>query len=97
MIRVAIIGASGYTGAESIKILLQHNEAELTYLTALPEECGAVEDVFPQFKGRCALQIEPLDFDKLSDLLMSLYVVCLISLYGIRAETFRRRAESNRL
>ncbi len=68
MIRVAIIGASGYTGAESIRILLRHNEAELTYLTALPEECGAVEDAFPQFKGRCALQIEPLDLDKLADL-----------------------------
>jgi len=68
MIQVAIIGASGYTGAESIKILLQHSQAELTYLTALPEECGAVEDVFPQFKGRCALQIEPLDLDKLSGL-----------------------------
>ncbi len=68
MIRVAIIGASGYTGAESIQILLQHSEAELTYLTALPEECGAVEDAFPQFKGRCPLQIEPLDLDKLSEL-----------------------------
>jgi len=68
MIRVAIIGASGYTGSESIRILLQHSGAELTYLTALPEECGAVEDVFPQFKGRCALPIEPLDIDKLSDL-----------------------------
>ena len=68
MIQVAIIGASGYTGSESIRILLRHNEAKLTYLTALPEECGAVEDVFPQFKGRCALQIEPLDIDKLSDL-----------------------------
>ncbi|MFB0554573.1 MAG: N-acetyl-gamma-glutamyl-phosphate reductase, partial [Phycisphaerae bacterium] len=68
MIKVAIIGASGYTGAESIRILLQHSEAELTYLTALPEECGAVQEVFPQFKGRCELQIEPLDLDKLSDL-----------------------------
>jgi N-acetyl-gamma-glutamyl-phosphate reductase len=68
MIRVAIIGASGYTGAESIRILLHHSEAELTYLTALPEECGAVEDVFPQFKGRCPMQIEPLDLDKLSEL-----------------------------
>ncbi len=66
MIRVAIIGASGYTGAESIRIILRHSEAELTYLTALPEECGAVEDVFPQFKGQCAMQIEPLDMDKLS-------------------------------
>ena len=68
MIRVAIIGASGYTGAESIRIILRHSEAELTYLTALPEECGAVEDVFPQFKGRCDMQIEPLDLDKLAGL-----------------------------
>ena len=67
MIRVAIIGASGYTGAESIKILLGHNEAELTYLTAIPAECGAVEDIFPQFRGRCDLQIEPLDLPRVSD------------------------------
>ena len=56
MVRVAIIGASGYTGAESIEIILRHNEAELVYLSALPEECGAVEEVFPRFKGRCGLQ-----------------------------------------
>ncbi len=68
MIRVAIIGASGYTGAESIKIILQHGKAKLTYLTAIPAECGAVEDVFPQFRGRCDLQIEPLDLGKLADL-----------------------------
>ncbi len=66
MVRVAIIGASGYTGAESIGIILRHAEAELTYLTALPDECGSVGDVFPQFKGRCPLDIEPLDMDKLS-------------------------------
>ena len=66
MIRVAIIGASGYTGAESIRILFRHAEAELTYLTALPEECGPAEEVFPEFRGRCDLPIEPLDLDKLS-------------------------------
>ena len=68
MIRVAIIGASGYTGAESIRIILGHNEAKLTYLTALPEECGMVENIFPEFKGRCDLQIEPLDLDILTSL-----------------------------
>jgi len=68
MIRVAIIGASGYTGAESIEIILRHNQAKLVYLSALPEECGAVDEVFPRFKGRCNLQIEPLDIDKLSGL-----------------------------
>ncbi len=68
MVRVAVIGASGYTGAESIEILLRHNQAELVYLTALPEECGIASDIFPQFKGRCNLPIEPLDLDKLTDL-----------------------------
>jgi N-acetyl-gamma-glutamyl-phosphate reductase len=68
MIKVAIIGASGYTGAESIEILLRHNQAELIYLSALPEECGLAADVFPKFKGRCNLQIEPLDLDKLAGL-----------------------------
>ena len=68
MVRIAIIGASGYTGAESIRIILRHSEARLTYLTALEAECGAVGDVFPQFKGRCSLQIEPLDFAKLAEL-----------------------------
>ncbi len=68
MVRVAIIGASGYTGAESIEIILRHPRAEVTYLTALPEECGVVSDIFGQFKGRCDLQIEPLDLGKLSEL-----------------------------
>jgi len=68
MVRVAIIGASGYTGAEAIEILLRHSKAELTYLTALPEECGRAGEVFGQFKGRCGLDIERLDLDKLADL-----------------------------
>lgn len=68
MIRVAIIGASGYTGVESIEIILRHSEAELVYLSALPEECGMVDKVFPRFRGRCELEIEPLDIDKLAGL-----------------------------
>ncbi len=66
MLRVAIIGASGFTGADSIEILLRHPQAKVTYLTALPEECGKVSDTFGQFKGRCELDIEPLDLKKLS-------------------------------
>ncbi|MBW8001272.1 MAG: N-acetyl-gamma-glutamyl-phosphate reductase [Planctomycetes bacterium] len=68
MIRVAIIGASGYTGAESIEIILRHSKAQVTYLTALPEECGQIDEMFPQFKGRCDLAVEPLDLNKLASL-----------------------------
>lgn len=66
MVRVAIIGASGYTGADSIEIIIRHPEAEVTYLTALPEECGPLIEMFGQFKGRCDLTVEPLDLDKLA-------------------------------
>jgi len=68
MIRVAIIGAGGYTGVESIEILLRHPQAKLTYLTALPEECGHVADIYGQLRGRCDMMIEPLDLDKLAKL-----------------------------
>jgi len=68
MIRVAIIGASGYTGLDAIEILLNHPEAEPTYLTALPEECGRASEVFGRLKGRCELEIEPLNFEKLAEL-----------------------------
>jgi len=68
MVKVAIIGASGYTGAESIDILLRHPNARITYLSALPQECGRVQEVFGQFKGRCDLEIEPLDIKKMARL-----------------------------
>ena len=68
MVRVAIIGASGYTGVESIEILLRHPSAKLTYLTALPEECGHIADMFGQLRGRLDMQVEPLDLDKLATL-----------------------------
>jgi N-acetyl-gamma-glutamyl-phosphate reductase len=67
MIRVAIIGASGYTGVEAIEIILRHPRAEITYLTALPDECGHVADTFAQLKGRLDMQIEPLDLAKLAN------------------------------
>lgn len=66
MIRIAIIGASGYTGVESIEIVLRHSQAEITYLTALPEECGHVADTFGQLRGRLDMMIEPLNLDILA-------------------------------
>jgi N-acetyl-gamma-glutamyl-phosphate reductase len=68
MIRVAIIGATGYTGLESIEIISRHPQAEITYLTALPEECGHAEKIFGRLKGKCDMQIEPLDLNKLGAL-----------------------------
>ncbi|MBN1765512.1 MAG: N-acetyl-gamma-glutamyl-phosphate reductase [Sedimentisphaerales bacterium] len=67
MIKVAIIGATGYTARESIEILLRHSLAEITYLTALPDECAPVTDIFPSLRGRIDLPMEPLDMDILTN------------------------------
>jgi len=64
VVRVGIIGATGYTGEEAIKILLRHRFAELTALTALPEECGRITDVFPALAARIDMPVEPLELDK---------------------------------
>ena len=48
MIRVAVIGATGYTALELIKILLRHPEVEITTLTSRSEGSPHVASVHPQ-------------------------------------------------
>lgn len=52
MIRVGIIGASGYAGAELIRYLLSHPEAEITYLASNTFEGKPISEAFPSFLGQ---------------------------------------------
>ena len=67
MIKVALIGATGYTGAESIEILLRHPQAQLTYLGTIRDKGVNIADIFSRFTGRCEMQIEPLDVQKVKE------------------------------
>jgi N-acetyl-gamma-glutamyl-phosphate reductase len=60
MIRVAIIGATGYTALELIKILLRHPEVEITALTSRSEGNPHVASVHPQLAGRIDLKMADL-------------------------------------
>ena len=60
MIRVAIIGATGYTALELIKILLRHPEVEITTLTSRSEGSPHVASVHPQLAGRIDLPMADL-------------------------------------
>ncbi len=60
MIRVAIIGATGYTALELIKILLRHPEVEITALTSRNEDNPHVASVHPQLAGRIDQQMVDL-------------------------------------
>jgi N-acetyl-gamma-glutamyl-phosphate reductase len=61
MTRVGIIGASGYAAGDLMRLLLGHGEAEIVSLADLPEKCGPVAGLFPQFAGRLELEVEPVD------------------------------------
>ena len=49
--RIGILGASGYTGAELIRLLLRHPGLRIAALTADRKAGQAVADVYPQFYG----------------------------------------------
>ena len=47
--KIGILGASGYTGAELVRLLLRHPHAEILLLTADRRAGKPMSDVFPQF------------------------------------------------
>ncbi|MFH1028941.1 MAG: N-acetyl-gamma-glutamyl-phosphate reductase [Pseudomonadota bacterium] len=61
MLNIAIVGASGYTGLELIRILHCHPEVAVTFLTSEQSAGKRISDVFPTLRGRCDLVLENLE------------------------------------
>lgn len=61
MVRVAILGASGYAALELIKILLKHPHVEITALTTRQEGSPPVHQIHPSLYGRLKLNCEDLN------------------------------------
>jgi N-acetyl-gamma-glutamyl-phosphate reductase len=61
MLKVAIVGASGYTGVELLRILYCHPEAAVTCVTSEQSAGKRISDVFPALRGRCDLVLENLE------------------------------------
>jgi N-acetyl-gamma-glutamyl-phosphate reductase len=55
MIKVGIVGGTGYTGVELLRLLAQHPEVELAAITSRAEAGSAVADMFPSLRGRVGL------------------------------------------
>jgi N-acetyl-gamma-glutamyl-phosphate reductase len=65
MTKVAILGGSGYTAAELIKILLRHPAAEIVAVTSRQEGTPLVAEQHRSLTGRISLRCEPFDVDRL--------------------------------
>src|SRR3972149_7049041 len=61
MIKAGIVGGTGYTGVELLRLLAQHPQVELSAITSRKEAGTAVSAPFPGLRGRVALALPPPD------------------------------------
>jgi N-acetyl-gamma-glutamyl-phosphate reductase len=59
--RIGVLGASGYTGAELVRLLLRHSQVEIALLTADRRAGQAMAQVFPQFSPYALPKLVALD------------------------------------
>ena len=64
--RVGIIGATGYTGVELLRLLLHHPEVEVTALTSQKFAGLSIDQVFPSVTKNLQLKCEELNLDQIS-------------------------------
>ena len=65
--RVGIVGATGYTGLELLRLLLHHPEVEVTALTSQKYAGVPIDQVFPSLTDRFKLKCEELSLDRISE------------------------------
>ena len=58
MIKVGIVGGTGYTGVELLRLLAQHPEVQLVCITSRGDAGTAVSSMFPSLRRRLSLQFE---------------------------------------
>ena len=61
MIKVAVLGATGYTALEAIKILLRHPDVKIVAVTSRQEGRPPISTVHPSLVGRLELPLEDLE------------------------------------
>ncbi|SHO52188.1 N-acetyl-gamma-glutamyl-phosphate reductase [Desulfopila aestuarii] len=67
MTRVAIVGASGYTGVELARILCNHPNIELTAVTSRQYAGMPLAEVFPNLRSKVSLVCENLTTSEICD------------------------------
>ena len=61
MLKVAVVGASGYTGVELVRILRGHPNVSLTCVTSERSAGKRIDALYPSLRGHCDLVLENLD------------------------------------
>lgn len=67
MLKVAIVGATGYTGEELVRLLVDHPKVEIASLTAKVERPQDISDIFPKFAKKLRMECANLDIDEVAE------------------------------
>ena len=84
--KIAIVGASGYSGQELVRLLLRHPYVQITHFTSRQYAGQAVGDVFPRFRGLAAGKFTEPNADAIA---ASAEAVFLALPHGVAAEFAR--------
>lgn len=67
MIRVAVVGATGYAGAETVRILAGHPEVSLTMVTSRQHAGTPFQRIYPALSGHVGLVCDAYDPDRVCE------------------------------
>ena len=66
MIKVGVVGGTGYTGVELLRLLAQHPEVSLEVITSRSEKGILVSEMFPNLRGHVDIPFTEPDIDTLA-------------------------------
>ena len=84
--RVAIVGASGYSGEELVRLLLHHPHADLAVVTSRQNAGQSLARIFPKFAGHPRAQALHFTAPKAESLAKQADIVFLALPHGVAAE-----------
>jgi len=91
MLRVALIGSTGYTAYEVARLLQAHPEARLTYATSRSESGVPLSVIHPSLAGRLDVTVQPFDTATIAE--QADVAICCLP-HGASAESVRQLAEA---
>lgn len=66
MLSVAVVGGTGYTGVELLRLLVSHPDVNLEMVTSRSEAGSLVSDMFPNLRGHTQVEFTEPDVHSLA-------------------------------
>lgn len=66
MIKVGVLGATGYAGIETVRLLARHDAAEITRIVSHSHSGTKISELYPSLKGICDIECTALDIDDIA-------------------------------